>query len=259
MYQLLQNEQDRALLREQVLDNLEDLSEPFNRWLIQLGKSQATADKYTKAISGSLSKWASEGDICEQNLISIQSYSRIHQVADKLANYRIFQERNDKGNNMYSCALNAYKDFLGDFGQVEVSQDIQTIIEDKTLSETQKSQLVNTRIGQGQFRQKLFKYWQGCALTGYKAPQFLVASHIKPWRDSDNHERLSKYNGLLLLPNLDKAFDLGYITFTEQGRVRLSEFIESSDLLGLKDTMCINLVKEHQDFMAYHREKVFKY
>ena len=29
-------------------------------------------------------------------------------------------------------------------------------------------------------------------------------SHIKPWRDADNQERLDAYNGLLLLPNYDK-------------------------------------------------------
>jgi hypothetical protein len=35
--------------------------------------------------------------------------------------------------------------------------------------------------------------------------EFLVASHIKPWRSCDNSERLSGVNGLLLSPHVDKA------------------------------------------------------
>lgn len=258
LFQLLKSDEDRAVLRERIMENLEDLSEPFKRWLVQLGKSEATAHKYASAVSGSLSNWAADGEICEQNLISIQSYSRIHRVADSLGKYDVFIERNKKGNNMYSCAINAYKDFLADLGQVGITEDIKHIIEDTTLNETEKAQLVSTRVGQGRFRQKLFKYWGGCAVTGYRTPQFLVASHIKPWRSSDNRERLSTYNGLLLLPNIDKAFDLGFITFEDTGCIAFSDFIESPEQLGITTNMKVNLQKEHRDFLAFHRENVFK-
>ena len=50
----------------------------------------------------------------------------------------------------------------------------------------------------------------------------LLASHIKPWRDSNHQERLDKFNGLLLLANLDKAFDLGFISFDDSGKVPIS-------------------------------------
>jgi predicted restriction endonuclease len=66
-----------------------------------------------------------------------------------------------------------------------------------------------------------------------------VASHIKPWRASDNTERLDTYNGLLLLPNLDKAFDLGFITFTERGRIIVSNQLEESGKLGIDSGMRI--------------------
>lgn len=60
----------------------------------------------------------------------------------------------------------------------------------------------------------------------------LVASHIKPWRDSNNQERLDKFNGLLLLANLDKAFDLGFILFTDTGLVMISSQLEEPQFLG---------------------------
>jgi putative restriction endonuclease len=84
------------------------------------------------------------------------------------------------------------------------------------------SELIKARIGQGAFRAKLIVLWGSCAVTGYKDLNLLVASHIKPWSVSSNSERLDVYNGLLLVPNLDKAFDSGFISFKESGEIMIS-------------------------------------
>ena len=258
LFNYFQNELSRAAIKEALLENLEDLSVQFHRWLRSMGKSERTARSYTSAISGTISNWAAEAAISPQNLISIQSYSTINTIAEALGRYEVFVEKNRIGKQMYSAALKSYKDFLAVTCQTEISEDIDRIVTDKTLDSTQKAMLVNTRVGQGKFREELIKYWKACALTGYESTQFLVASHIKPWRAADNNERLDKYNGLLLLPNLDKAFDLGYISFCERGNILKSEFIESPELLGIKDDMKIELVSQHQDYLTYHREYVFE-
>ena len=49
-------------------------------------------------------------------------------------------------------------------------------------------------------------------MTVLERQQFLVASHIKPWRNCDNSERLSGANGLLLSPHVDKLFDRHWIS-----------------------------------------------
>lgn len=68
------------------------------------------------------------------------------------------------------------------------------------LPKTYKDALVKSRIGQGKFREDLIDYWAGkCAVTGLKMVQLLKASHIKPWRISNNYERLDKFNGSALL------------------------------------------------------------
>ena len=113
-------------------------------------------------------------------------------------------------------------------------------------------------MGQQWVRDQLIEYWKGCAVTKYPAVQFLVASHIKPWRASTDNERIDKFNGILLLPNLDKAFDLGYISFRQNGSIRTSEFIEKPEVLGINEDMKIDVTKRHQDYLAYHREQVFK-
>ncbi|WP_449429673.1 HNH endonuclease [Rhodanobacter umsongensis] len=49
----------------------------------------------------------------------------------------------------------------------------------------------------------------------------LIASHIKPWREASNAERLSGCNGLLLSPHVDALFDEQFITFDDDGRMHV--------------------------------------
>ena len=56
-----------------------------------------------------------------------------------------------------------------------------------------------------------------CCLSGLDVTELLRTSHIKPWRDSNNVERLDPYNGLLLSPAYDAAFDTGLITSSTTG------------------------------------------
>ena len=93
------------------------------------------------------------------------------------------------------------------------------IARDPYITETEKQQLVKARIGQGLFRKQLLSYWSKCCLTGCGIQGVLRASHIKPWRDCSNSERLDVYNGLLLSPNMDTLFDKGLISFEDRKSV----------------------------------------
>lgn len=117
--------------------------------------------------------------------------------------------------------------------------------------------LISTRLGQGRFREHLLQQWQGCAVTGYPMPAMLVASHIKPWRAANNIERLDPHNGLLLLANIDKAFDKGFITFEKNGAILLSSVLEQPSVLGISPKMSLKVRDAHQPYLAYHRERVF--
>jgi hypothetical protein len=89
---------------------------------------------------------------------------------------------------------------------------------------TEAERLVVQRAGQGVFRGGLLEYWDGrCAVTGLAVPELLRASHIKPWADcASDAERLDVFNGLLLAPHLDAAFDCGFITVADDGAVVVS-------------------------------------
>lgn len=126
--------------------------------------------------------------------------------------------------------------------------------------ETERMALQKARLGQGEFREGLLDYWQGCAVTGIDPPELLRASHIKPWRLSTNPERLDKFNGLLLLPQYDHLFDRGYITFGERGELVASPAIVTlpERLLGImQEARLRKLASEHQPFLDFHRKEVF--
>jgi len=130
------------------------------------------------------------------------------------------------------------------------------------LSETERESLIQSRIGQGPFRSDLERYWrQRCAVTGCKFSRVLTASHIKPWRTADNTERLDVYNGLLLVPNLDKTFDKGYISFDDEGKILISDLLSDSDKnkLGIHSEMKLRKIEtNHLKYLGYHRQHIFR-
>lgn len=130
-----------------------------------------------------------------------------------------------------------------------------------SLQETTREAIIQSRIGQGQFRLSLIAYWQGCSVTGCSQVEILRASHIKPWRDCTNDERLNVYNGLLLLPNFDACFDIGFISFSDEGNILISSQISDAALsqLGIQREMRLSKIEpEHKVFLEYHRQKVFQ-
>ena len=119
------------------------------------------------------------------------------------------------------------------------------------------------RVGQDVFRRGLFEYWDGrCAITGLGVPELLRASHIKPWADcGTDAERLDVFNGLLLAPHLDAAFDAGFITVAEDGTVIVSDALPSGarSTLGLDGPLKVRgLHPAHQRYLPWHRARIFR-
>ena len=128
---------------------------------------------------------------------------------------------------------------------------------------TEAERLVVRRVGQDIFRRGLFEYWDGrCAITGLGVPELLRASHIKPWADcGTDAERLDVFNGLLLAPHLDAAFDAGFITVAEDGTVLLSDALPSGarSALGLDGSLKVHgLHRAHERYLSWHRAGIFR-
>ncbi len=128
---------------------------------------------------------------------------------------------------------------------------------------TEAERLVVQRVGQDVFRAGLMDYWDGkCAVTGLAVPELLRASHIKPWAECETDaERLDVFNGLLLAPHLDAAFDRGFITLSDAGELLISPVLSigARRLLGLDEPLQVRgLAEGHGAYLPWHREKWFK-
>jgi hypothetical protein len=128
---------------------------------------------------------------------------------------------------------------------------------------TEAERLVVQRVGQDVFRRGLLEYWDGrCAITGLAVPDLLRASHIKPWSDCDRDaERLDVFNGLLLGPHLDAAFDAGFMTIAEDGAVLVSDELpaDARAILSLDEFLRVrSLHRGHEAYLQWHRLKVFR-
>lgn len=131
----------------------------------------------------------------------------------------------------------------------------------KTLDKTEQEQVIVSRLGQGNFRRNVIRLWGSCSVTGLQSVTLLRASHIKPWKDSNNQERLNPFNGLLLIPDYDFLFDRGYITFKNNGSVLVSQRLSSfaRKVFDVDDGLQLrNVFPENKDHLEFHRSEVFE-
>lgn len=152
---------------------------------------------------------------------------------------------------------------VGDLG---TSQWEEHLVEEVTaapnLTATERKAIIQARVGQGIFRENVFRIEKRCRLTGVSEPTHLRASHSKPWRTSDTAERLNGENGLLLTPTIDHLFDRGFISFEDQGELLISP-VANPDSLKRMGVLCDRVVNVggfttgQRHFLNYHRDNVF--
>ena len=123
---------------------------------------------------------------------------------------------------------------------------------------TERSGLVSSRVGQGAYRKRIIHRWEyQCAVTGFNKLDILIASHIVPWAKSTDAERLDVHNGILLSPNYDALFDKHLISFDHQGKIILTDSIESASFLKIGVTgkeKIQKLSKYNFGYLDKHRE-----
>lgn len=134
-------------------------------------------------------------------------------------------------------------------------------LDDFELENTELNTIIKARLGHSLFKKRLYEVYKKCALCEIEQPELLIASHIKPWSESSNKERLDVYNGLLLCPNHDLLFDRGYITFNKHGQILLSTKLgeKTKIQLDLKSLKLDNLSEKSREYMEWHYSNIFKW
>lgn len=146
--------------------------------------------------------------------------------------------------------------------EVGEAPEVEATLAAGVVGPTFREQLVRARRGQGVFRSNVLLREESCRVTRVNEPRHLKASHIKPWRDATDGERLDGANGLLLAPHIDHLFDQGYITFSSSQELVIVPEVRDKllDAWGIDAGVRIgDFSREQSAYLDYHRINVFKH
>lgn len=256
-----------------------------NGWIGAIGRvtEEATACPKPDEFGGVGGYWSDDGWMVEVDFQPAPQPLKPSQDIDLIrpllpTRYSPIQQ-NGRGNQ--GCYLAAISDALGhlilaltgaehiadgvqapaasdnDYNNPDVLDDIHHVETDDSLTVTQRLQLAKARIGQGLFRKRVIVLDGACRVTGVTDTRVLVASHIKPWREADNADRLNGNNGILLSPHVDALFDEELLSFEDDGRMLVHPSL-SHDVLYRWSIDPAKRVEPFRDeqrpFLARHRE-----
>jgi putative restriction endonuclease len=148
---------------------------------------------------------------------------------------------------------------LDSVDQDDIQDLIDSLHQEQQAGDTTVKTLVEARRGQGKYRKNLLQIETKCRLTDLKDDKHLIASHIKPWKVSNNAERLDGYNGLLLSPHIDHLFDKGHITFQDNGDLIIGDTV-SADAQRAWSITAGNYGRfneRQKEYLEYHRSEIF--
>jgi len=150
------------------------------------------------------------------------------------------------------------------------NKKVEEIIDDEVFEfplGTERETIIKQRVNQNFFRSTILSsYNLKCCITGLSISEFLVASHIKPWK-ADELNRLNPHNGLCLNSIHDKAFDKGFITVTPDYKIKVSKYFNDfkkdesvTDFFLKYENQSIILPDRFlpsKEFLEYHYDKIF--
>ena len=145
--------------------------------------------------------------------------------------------------------------------------DAALLTESDNYDGEEKVVATKVRVGQSFFRRAVLSaYEYRCCISGLTVPQFLIASHIVPWR-TDAKNRLNPHNGLCLSVLHDRAFDSGLISITDDMTIQISPKMKAYDDAFLQESISkfrgrpIHMPEKFlpsKDFLAFHRKTIFQ-
>ncbi|MCR1026978.1 HNH endonuclease [Cellulophaga baltica] len=171
----------------------------------------------------------------------------------RLIDYTIFDTPDTKGNQREGIKFK-FMSVSGSPASIKLNKSKTRNI--NIPGSTERVGLVTSRVGQGFFRKQLIDKWNSkCSVTSCSIIEILIASHIVPWSEATDYERLDVDNGVLLSPTIDALFDKHLISFKDDGSIIIGDGISKEDinLLGVSNNMRIEVSKGMKKYLARHR------
>lgn len=169
----------------------------------------------------------------------------------------------------FTESSNDLSDLIGSFikehsfnASPEEKEKLSELNNQKQLSDSEKSQTVLARVGQGLFKSNLKNIEKKCRFTKISTEKLLIASHSKPWAHCESYnERIDGNNGLLLTPTYDKLYNDGFISFEDDGNLLISNKLNPQDAKTLNLQAGLNFGHFNSGqlrYIQYHRKYIFK-
>lgn len=123
-----------------------------------------------------------------------------------------------------------------------------------------RRELLHARYGIGAYRDEVARIEPVCRTTDESCSPALSACHMKPWRESDDAEKMAGENGLLLPVGQARLFSYGFFSFASDGAVIKSRLAEDDP--HLKDMVPANALRMkgfssgQEHFLEHHRNCV---
>lgn len=200
---------------------------------------------------------------CTKELSSylIEEILKVQRDTNTIQRLKGLKERYFKQEMVYDIQEDIPNEFIAEKPQ-QYNLDAETyqLEQFDELTNTEKLTLIKSRIGHGVLKKKLLQRECRCKVCGLSDEKFLIASHIKPWSQSNAQERLDIENVLLLCPHHDVVFDRGYITFDEDGTLVISSELssESRALLNLVEGKKVDVSNKSCHYLRWHRRNLFR-
>ena len=211
----------------------------------------------------------SKEDIIALMLVDIESIKKGYLTRIELNHYVLianqinFIERKFNQIGYLTNLLRKLDDIVFVNNELYFTEDAKLIFGENLEITTRKRNPYLHLIYKNQLKEESFSIYQDekCMVEKLSYPT-LIASHIKPFIKSTQEEAYDPNNGILLSRNIDSLFDLGYITFEDDGKIRFAnteklkqgvkDFVENYSL----DNRFINA--KRLEYLEYHRKEVFE-
>lgn len=198
------------------------------------------------------------------------AYALIREIALPYVSYISTMHLKENGSDIFYWRL------FADFAEMEKRKEYVTNYGKKSIRATSSSRNPSSedglplqkeyryaREGQGKYRERLLEECPFCPITMINEESLLIASHIKPWAVSEDREKTDPKNGFILSPLYDKLFDRGFITFTDDRRVAISNWLSRQDRrrIGIGQDQLFQFLPidaQRIKYLEYHRAFVYK-
>ena len=189
-----------------------------------------------------------------QSGINAQNYNHIRNIAlPRITKFCFIKLKDSNTNKLYIYMRPVF------FNSQKQKEELPDNTAKDNSNELQDAKKV-ARKRQAEYRQKLLEQMPLCPFTNVTEDRILQACHIKPFSDCNTDEERYDYkNGITMTPTYHILFDLGMISFKNNGELLVSPFLSNMNKsrLNLKEGHIYRIQSGSDNYLEYHRTNVF--